>query len=373
MHLVLDERQEALLAQGRAVGEGLPLDSDAGLSDAALDAARGEGCALLTVPTERGGAGLSLFDACLFLEGLASSRPSAAATVAAHALLAGAPMARSVGGEEPLAALTADRVGAFALSEPGGGLRLSDIETLARVDGDAYRLTGGKCYVTNGGARALVLVAARLEDEEGPALFVVDGDEEGVEWRPRRGNVGLLGIRIADLTLHDTPALVRLGGVGEGAGIIEAALLQNRAAIAAQAVGVASEALKDTLREVSTREIFGKPMPRNGTVQAQVADMAAVLDGARLLWWQAAIALDKGRSARDLTAMAKLHAARAARQVTDGCLQLLGSDGCFDDPTAARRVGDARLASIRGGSDELMRAVAAKAFLARLEVMGMIT
>ncbi|MFH1532458.1 MAG: acyl-CoA dehydrogenase [Pseudomonadota bacterium] len=373
MHLVLEDRQEALLAQGRALGDSLPRDHDAGLADAALDAARGEGLALLTVPSDRGGAGLTLFDACLLLEGLAGRRPSAAATLAAHALLAGAPMARCQGGEEPLAALAAGRVGALALAEPGGDSRLTNFGTQAGVHGDGYRISGEKVCVTNGGARALVLVAARVDGEEDPALFVVDGDAEGIEWRPRRCNIGLFGTRIADLTLHATPPMARLGGVGEGAGIIETILLQERTAVAAQAIGVASGALRDTLRAVSTREISRKPMQRNGTVQALVADMAAALDGGRLLWWQAASALDKGAPARDLTAMAKLHAARAARQVTDGCLQLLGDDGCFDDPTAAHRAGAARLASLRGGSDEHLRAVAAREFLARLEVMGMIT
>ena len=114
-------------------------------------------------------------------------------------------------------------------------------------------------------------------------------------------------------------------------------------------------------------------MERSGTVQAQVADMAAALDGAVLLWRQAACALDAGAPAEDLSAMAKLHAARAARQVTDRCLQLAGGAGCFDNATPARRVGDARLASIRGGPDELMRVIAARRFLDRLDMAGVIT
>ena len=216
-------------------------------------------------------------------------------------------------------------------------------------------------------------MAARVEGEEGPVLFVVDGDAPGIEWRPRVATVGLFGTRVADLVLRDVPAVTRLGGVGEGDSLFEAGLLMDRTAIAAQAVGLAAAALRETLQNVSKRETFGAPMERNGTVQAQVADMAAELDGARLLWWQAATALDKDAPARDLTAMAKLHAARAARHVTDGCLQLRGGAGCFDDPQAARRTGDARLASIRGGADELMRAIAAREFLYRLKVMGMIT
>ncbi len=373
MHLQLVPAQEALVAQGRAFGEALPHDTDPGLADATLEAARREGIAFLTVPTERGGAGLTVFDACLFLEGLAGTRPSAASTLAAHALLAASPLAQHADGAAALGALAMGRAGAFALTEAGGGRRLTDLQTVARREGDGYRLTGEKIYVTNGGAWALVLVAAQVEGEEGPVLFVVDGDAPGVEWRPRRATVGLLGTRVGDLVLTGVASLTRLGAGGEGGSLIEAALLVDRTAIAAQAVGVAAAAFRDTLRNVSTRETFGAPLERNGTVQAQVADMAAELDGGRLLWWQAAAALDKGAPARDLTAMAKLHAARAARKVTDGCLQLLGGAGCFDDPTAAQRAGDARLASIRGGPDELMRALAAREFLYRLKVMGVIT
>ena len=373
MHLRLDSAQEALLSKGRAFGDGLPADTDPGLADATLVAARGAGVALLTVPADRGGAGLSVFDACLFLEGLAGSRPSAASTLAAHALLAATPLAAHLDGASALDALATDRTGAFALTEAGGGRRLSELQTTARAEGGGYRLSGEKIYVTNGGAWALVLVAARVEEEEGPVLFVVDGDAPGVEWRTRDATVGLFGTRVADLILNDTPALSRIGGVGEGDSLIEAALLIDRTAIAAQAVGVAAAAFRETLRDVSTRETYGGPLERNGTVQAQVADMAAELDGGRLLWWQAAAAIDKGAPARDLTAMAKLHAARAARTVTDGCLQLRGGAGCFDDATAARRVGDARLASIRGGPDELMRTLAAREFLYRLKVMGVIT
>ena len=371
MHLELSDRERELLARGRALGEGLPPDPDPGLADATLVAARDQGLDLLTVPADRGGAGLSLFDACLVLEGLAGARPSAALILAAHALLAGAVAAAGV---EPayLDALAAGRVGAFALTEPGGGPGLTAPETVAVLDGDLFRLTGEKAYVTNGGAGALVLVAARLDREDDPALFVVKGDAVGVEWRTRVGAVGLLGVRIADLVLHDVTATGRIGGEGEGAARIEAALLADRTAIAAQAVGVAAAAFTDTLRSIADKQAFGA-LSRSGTVQAQVADMAAALDGARLLWWQAAIALDRGENARELTAMAKLHAARAASKVTDGCLQLLGGAGCFDGADAARRVGDARLAAIRGGSDELMRAIAAKEFLRRLEVAGMMT
>ena len=372
MNLELNDRERELLARGRALGEGLPPDPDPGLADAALAAARAQGLDLLTVPEDRGGAGLSLFDACLVLEGLAGARPSAASILAAHALLAGSVAAA---GAYPahLDALAAGRTGAFALTEPGGGRRLTALETVAVPDGDLFRVTGEKASVTNGGAGALVLVAARLDSEDGPALFVVDGDAAGVEWRTRVAAVGLLGVRIADLVLHDVPAAGRVGGVGEGAARIEAALLADRTAIAAQAVGVAAAAFTDTLRSIADRQAFGVTMSRSGTVQAQVADMAAALDGARLLWWQAAGALDRGVNARDLTAMAKLHAARAAAQVTDGCLQLLGWAGCFDGADAARRVGDARLAAIRGGADELMRAIAAREFLRRLEVAGMMT
>jgi len=382
MQLLLDEKQEALRAQARALGQGLPPDGEPGLAEAALNGARAAGTALLTVPADRGGAGLSILDACLYLEGLARSRPSAASTLGAHALLVGASLASGRGGEDSLDALAADRTGAFALTEPGGGRRFNELETVARPDDDdGYRVTGEKLYVTNGGAQALVLVVARLDGGEDLALFVVDGDGPGAEWRHRRGSVGLLGARIADLALHEAPALARVRGVGgpDGGGgadagaLVKAALLTDRTAIAAQATGVASEALEETLRHVSARELFGRPMAGNGTVQAQVADMAAALDGACLLWRQAACALDAGNNAEDLTAMAKLHAARAARQVTDGCLQLMGGAGCFDGAVAARRVGDARLASIRGGPDELMRAIAAARFLARLDTAGMIT
>ena len=370
MQLLLDDRQEALFSKARALGEGLPPDDDPGLAPAALDALRAAGLALLTVPTDRGGAGLTLFDACLVLEGLARTRPSAAATLASHAILAGATLAGTEHQDGAVADLASDRAGAFARSEPAITAQVKAGPT----DGDgAFLLSGEARYVTNGGAWALVLVAARVEGEEGPGLFLVDGDEAGVEWRPRSCAVGLLGARVADLVLHDVPARARLGGVGEGGAQIEEATLRDRAATAAQAVGVAAEALDLTLRAASTRELDGKPMQRSGTVQAQVADMAAALDGARLLWWQAACALDRGEPARGLTSMAKLHAARAGRLVTDGCLQLMGEGACFEGTAAARRVGDARMASIRGGTDEAMRAIAATEFLARLEVAGMIT
>ena len=371
MQLLLDDRQLALSDQGRALGDGLPPDGDPALAEATLTAARAAGLALLTVPEDRGGAGLSLFDSCLFLEGLARSRPSAASTLAAHALLVGAEVAGSVDGDVILAALQSHRTGAFAYTEPGGARRPADLQTVARTVGHEVRLSGEKAYVTNGGAWAMVLVVARVEGEGAPALFAVDGDAAGIEWRPLRGSVGLLGTRVADLVLHDVVALRRLDGGGGGS--FEAALLRDRTAIAAQAVGVAMEALQETLRHISTRETMGRPMQRNGTVQAQVADMAAALDGARLLWWQAACAIDAGAAGRDLSAMAKLHAARAARLVTDGCLQLLGGAGCFGEGPAARRVGAARLASIRGGPDELMRAVTAREFLDRLQRIGMLT
>ena len=370
MNLILDDRQSGILDAGRSLGSTLPPDSDPSLAQAAINMARDAGMSLLTVPVEQGGGGHSFFDACLFLEGVARRRPSAAATLAAHALMTAAPLAQSVDCEGALSLLVQERIGAFGIAlhadEQASG-------TIAAADADGYRLAGDEAFVTNGGAWALVLVAARIEGEEGPGLFVIDGDSAGVEWRARRSSLGLFGAKFSDLVLRDVRALARVDGVGEGPDLLVTMTLRNQIAAAAQAVGIGAEALDETLRAISTRKANGKSMERSGTVQAQVADMAADLDGARLLWWQAASAIDEGKPAKGLAAMAKLQAARAARSVTSGCLQLLGASSCFDDSVPARRVGDARLASVNNGSDEQMRAKTAQEFLSRLEVMGMIT
>ncbi|MBM4371206.1 MAG: hypothetical protein FJ098_06105, partial [Deltaproteobacteria bacterium] len=205
---------------------------------------------------------------------------------------------------------------------------------------------------------------------EGPGLFLVDGGSPGVEWRGRTPALGLRSVRVADLVLHGVQALARLDRPGQGRAVLDSAVQADRIAIAAQATGLAGGVFQATLRHLQGGTSDGRALPSVGTVQALVADAAAELDAARLLTWNAALRLDAGEDADEASAMACLQASRCARELTDTCLRLWGGEGALDDALPARAVGDARLAVMRGGSEELMRAIVARHLLERLQVAG---
>ena len=258
----------------------------------------------VTVPEEHGGAGLDHTTLCLVVEELARHDAGLSVAVAVHAGLTVAPI-KSHGTPEQQARLlpplaSGEQLGCYALTEPDAGSDTASIRLRAERDGDDWLLHGTKTWITNGGFADAVIVFARTggAGAGGVSAFLARAGE-GLTVSKEIPKLGLHtsstaelafdGLRVADAD--------RLGDEGAGLKVALATLDGGRITIAAQACGIARAALDLATRYAQERQAFGGPIARFQGVQFPLADVAAKLEGARLLMLRAAALRDAGHAA----------------------------------------------------------------------------
>jgi alkylation response protein AidB-like acyl-CoA dehydrogenase len=323
------------------------------------------------VPEELGGAGADFLSYILVLEELSRADAGVGVTVAVHTSAATLPIV-SYGTDEqrsrfvpPLA--SGETIGAFALTEPGSGSDAGALLTRAERDGDGFRITGTKQWITNGACGGTILLFARTED--GITAFLVDGSSEGLTVAGEAEKLGLHSSSTVDLALDGVrvEADRLLGREGKGFSIALGTLDGGRIGIAAQAVGIA-QAAYDVAREYAReREQFGRPIADFQAIQWKLADMTTEIDAARLLVWKAAWLRDRGEPHGEAGAKAKLFASSVARRQTAEAIQVLGGYGYTTDFPVERYYRDAKITEIYEGTSEIQRIVIARSILGLAE------
>jgi butyryl-CoA dehydrogenase len=321
-----------------------------------------------SLPREAGGAGLDYVAYALAIEAVASASATVAVILAVSHSLVAEPLA-TIGSEAQRrtwlgALLRGDAVGAFALSEEQAGSDAANQRSTAQTDGSGYVLSGRKVWVANGEAADVALVFARVADvprERAITAFLVPLDAPGVSKHPL-DSLGVRGLGCVDIEFTGVrlDAAARLGEVGGGWRIALDALTGGRVAIAAQALGVGRTALDEALAYARERHAFGQPIGEFQAIQFQLADLAADLEAARMLMWQAADARARGRAAAVPAAMAKLQASEAAHRAADRAMQILASAGYRRGSRIERLFRDIRAAEIYQGTSEVQRMVIAR-------------
>ena len=219
--------------------------------------------------------------------------------------------------------------GALAWVEPRFAADPLAPGTRARKEGDGFVLDGAKCLVPwlDGGDTVFV-VADR--DGDGPGLFAVPRDAEGLSATPER-NMGIHALPTVELELAGVrvPADAALAEATPEA--VTRLLHRGRVGLAAAAVGVARAAYEVSRDYAKQREAFGAPIATKQAIAFKLADMAIEIDGARLLTWEAAWRLDRGLEAGRAAALAQRQAQRVVLEVTDGAVQVLGGHGYIRD------------------------------------------
>jgi alkylation response protein AidB-like acyl-CoA dehydrogenase len=319
------------------------------------------------VPEELGGAGADFVSYILVLEELSRADAGVGVTVAVHTSAATLPIVAH-GSESqrrelvpPLAG--GERLGAFALTEAEAGSDAAALTTRAEPDGDGWRLTGAKQWITNAGEAGTLLVFARAP--EGITCFVVDGDAEGLEVAREEEKLGLNSSTTADVRLDGVR--VRgdrvLGEVGQGFRIAMETLNGGRIGIGAQAVGIAHAAYEVAHAYALERRQFGRRIADFQAIQWKLADMATEIEAARLLVHRAAWLRDLGRPHAEAGAMAKLFASSVARRQTAEAVQVLGGYGYTKEFPVERFYRDAKITEIYEGTNEIQRLVIARSIL----------
>lgn len=327
----------------------------------------------IMVPEQYGGAGLSYLANSVIVEELARQDGGVALFVAAHNGLCVSHLLIGASDEQKARYLpklaSGQHLGAWGLTEPGCGSDAAALKTRAVRDGDGWRITGHKMFITNG-ARAQIYVVMAITDPEkganGISAFVVERGAEGFMVGPKEDK---MGIRSSDTTPLDfdncyvgPEALV--GELGQGYKNALAVLERGRVGIGAMSVGLARGALEEALAYAGEREAFGKPIAKQQAISFMLADMATEVEAARLLVRDAALSLDSGKSDPLKAAIAKLFASEIATKAALNAIQIHGGYGYTKDFPVERYMRDAKLCEIGEGSSQIQRIVIARQLLA---------
>jgi alkylation response protein AidB-like acyl-CoA dehydrogenase len=326
----------------------------------------------VTIPVEYGGLGLDLLTYIGIIEELAYGWMSLTGIVNTHTMAATLIMTH--GNDEqrqrwlPVLA-TGERRGALSLSEPDAGSDTRNISCRATRDGEEFVLNGTKAWVTNGERSSLVALAARAE--EGISAFIVEKEPgenfEGITISKNVSKLGYKGVETVEMAYsdHRIPAANLVGELGRGLPQILGVLEIGRINIAARAVGVARAAFDAALHYAQERETFGKPIGEHQAIQLKLADMATLLQAARLLTRDAAERKMAGLRCDVEAGMAKLFASETALELATESMRIHGGVGYTTDLPVERYYRDAPLMVIGEGTNEIQRLVIARGLMAR--------
>uniref|UniRef100_A0AAR2K904 Short-chain specific acyl-CoA dehydrogenase, mitochondrial n=1 Tax=Pygocentrus nattereri TaxID=42514 RepID=A0AAR2K904_PYGNA len=330
------------------------------------------GVMAVEVPESLGGAGMDYLAYSLAVEELSRGCASTGVIVSVNNSLYLGPVL-AFGTEEQKQQwispfTTGEKVGCFALSEPGNGSDAGAASTLARQEGDEWVLNGTKAWITNCWDASAAVVFATTDKSlkhKGISAFLVPMPHPGLSLGKKEDKLGIRASSTANLILEDCriPLGNLLGQRGMGFKIGMQTLDSGRIGIASQALGIAQAALDCAADYAHKRTAFGAPIARLQAIQFKLADMAVALESARLLTWKAAMLRDAKKPYSKAAAMAKLAASEAATFVSHQAIQVLGGMGYVTDMPAERHYRDARITEIYEGTSEIQRLVIANQVL----------
>ena len=315
-----------------------------------------------------GGTGLGRLDAVLIFEALAAACPSVAAYISIHNMCVW--MIDRFGSDDqrrhwcPLL-VPLDKRASYCLTEPGVGSDAAALTTRADRDGDGWRLTGQKQFISGAGASSVYLVMARTggPGPKGISCFIVPCDAPGLSFGANERKMGWNAQPTRSVVLQDVrlgPDAV-LGAEGAGFAIAMAGLDGGRLNIAACSLGGAGAALTRTLAYMADRTAFGKKLTEMQALQFRLADMKISLEAARSFLWRAAVALDaQAPDATVLCAAAKRFVTDTGFDIANDALQLHGGYGYLADYGIEKIVRDLRVHQILEGTNEIMRLIVAR-------------
>lgn len=260
-----------------------------------------------------------------------------------------------------------------AITEPNAGSDIFGVRTRAVKTGAGYVINGSKQFITNGSVADFLLVYCLTNPEAKKptqrfSFLAVERGRKGFTANKLKGKMGIRASDTAELAFDDVEVPTEnLIGAREGDGFDQVMRLFNinRMVAAAQGVGVAQGALDKAVTYIRERTQFGAPLASFQGLQFKIAEMAARVESARLLYHKAAWLMDHGHVDRKLVSIAKLVAGETAVRVTDEALQLHGGYGYMDEYDVERFYRDAKIVEIYEGTKEIEKITIAREVLGR--------
>lgn len=328
----------------------------------------------LVIPEEYGGAGVDTMSYVLALEEIARGNPALSTAMSVNNSLACYGIWK-FGTEEqkrkylvPLA--SGQKLGGYALSEPGSGSDAVNMQATARRKGDKYLLNGSKMFITSGQSGHYFLVFA-VTNKEAPkpadriTCFIVEKSFPGFKVGKKLDKLGMRASDTTELIFEDCeiPAENVLGQEGYGFRVALQLLDGGRIGIATQAVGIARGAYELAFKYATERQQFGQKIFDFQAIQFMLADMATRIEASRLLVYRAASLRDAGQPCGREASMAKLFSSETAMWVATKAVQIHGGYGYIKEYPVERYFRDAKITEIYEGTSEIQRLVIAKSLL----------
>jgi short/branched chain acyl-CoA dehydrogenase len=322
-------------------------------------------------PEKYGGQGADFLTFCLAIEELARVDSSIAITLEAAVGLGATPIFH-FGTEDqkqrwlgPMC--RGEILGAFGLTEPGGGSDAAATRTSAKLENGEWVINGSKALITNSGTpiSKMVTITAVTGDADGEkeiSTIIVPTGTSGFQVGKSYRKVGWRASDTHELSFSDcrVPEENLLGERGKGYAQFLQTLDDGRIAIAALAVGLSQGCLDESLKYAREREAFGRAIAEFQAIQFKLADMRVAVETARLATYRAAWLKDQGRPYKTEASVAKLYASEVAVTCAREAVQVHGGYGFIEEFPVARYYRDSKVLEIGEGTSEIQRILIAR-------------
>ena len=321
----------------------------------------------LSVEDTWGGAGMGYLAHVVAMEEISRASASVGLSYGAHSNLCVNQIRRN-GSEAQKAKylprlISADHVGALAMSEPGAGSDVVSMRLRAERKGDRYVLNGSKMWITNGPDADTLVVYAKTDPQAGArgiTAFLVEKGFRGFSTAQKLDKLGMRGSNTCELVFQDceVPDENVLGRAGEGVRVLMSGLDYERTVLAGGPLGIMAACLDVVIPYVHERRQFGQPIGEFQLMQGKLADLYTTFNACRAYVYAVGRACDRREHARSLrkdAAGAILYAAEKATWMAGEAIQALGGNGYINEYPTGRLWRDAKLYEIGAGTSEIRR------------------
>ena len=321
-------------------------------------------------PAEYGGAGGDFLYDAIVIEEMADLRAHAM-MISLHSDIC-LPYLLHYGTEEQKrryapGAISGDILLGIAMTEPGTGSDLANVQTRARRDGDHYVINGSKIFISNGQIGDLFIVVCKTDPDAKPAhkgisLILVEADTPGFVRGRKLDKLGLRGQDTSELAFEDcrVPVANVLGAEGRGFIQLMEQLQQERLTIAVGAIASCRRALADTIAYTKERRAFGQSIAQFQNTQFRLAELATEVEVGQAFVDRLLVAHVRGDDIVTEVSMAKWWTTELQKRLTSQCLQLFGGYGFMMEYPIATDYADAAVQSIYAGTNEIMKVIIAR-------------
>lgn len=318
----------------------------------------------MLIPKEYGGTENDLFDICLVVEEIAHYDVSSCSLIMNQGLAINPIIMEGSEAQKRKwlpGFASGEYIGAFGLSEPGGGSDVAMMRTHAVVDDTHYTVNGSKCWTSQGNLADVICLFVKTNPEAGPkgiSCLLMEKGMAGWEASLIQDKIGAKGSPTNQVFIENCliPKENLVGKEGGGLALSLKALDHGRILIGAMCVGLMREAFNMAVEYGKERVAFGKPIVQHQGIQWKVADMAMKLEASRELVYKAAWLVDKGKTGKSkFAAMAKCFASDSLMSVSVEAIQMFGGYGICKDYHIEKYMREAKVTQIVEGTNEMQR------------------